>query len=286
MGDCDDTYDFSDLDALVRPLAEGFDLSVGDRYAGGIAPGAMTWSHRYIGTPVISMLLKVMSGAQSTDSQCGLRAITADALRRLELQTDGMEFASEMLLKASRRGLAVADAPVPYAERIGEAKLDTVRDGWRHLRYLLLASPNYLFTVPGFVLVALGAALLLLSLPSAEIRLGGLRWQPIFAGGIFFVVGMNALLLGFAARLHTTRRGITNDDRLLRFYRRYLGFEAFVALGVGCTIVGAILDVLLALGLLRALSFVGVAALAQTLIISGANIFLVGALSSILESDD
>ena len=170
MGDCDDTYDFGDLDALMEPLADGYDMSVGNRFAGGIAPGAMTWSHRYIGTPAISFLLRMFAGLKVGDSQCGLRAFTRDALERLDLRTDGMELASEMILKAARRGLKVADVPVPYAERLGEAKLNTFRDGWRHLRFLLLASPNYLFTLPGLVLTVLGIVILALALPQRQHR--------------------------------------------------------------------------------------------------------------------
>ncbi|TAK73798.1 MAG: glycosyltransferase family 2 protein [Dehalococcoidia bacterium] len=283
MGDCDDTYDFSDLEPLVRPLEQGADIAMGDRYAGGMAPGAMTWSHRYIGTPVISMLLKMMAGAKSPDSQCGLRAMRADALRGLELRTDGMELASEMLLKASRRGLAITNVPITYGTRVGEAKLNTIRDGWRHLRYLLLASPNYLFTLPGLLLVALGAVLFLLSLPRAEIVIGGAHWQPVFAGGIFFVVGINALLLGFVSRLYTTVRGLTNDDRLLRFYRRYLGFEVLLSIGFLCALVGAGIDIALAVGVLGGISSLVWAGIAQSFIISGANIALVGAMASLLE---
>lgn len=128
MGDCDDTYDFSDLAPLMKPLAEGYDMAVGSRFAGGIAPGAMTWSHRYIGTPVISFLLRMFSGLKVGDSQCGLRAFTREALDRLDLRTDGMELASEMTLKSARRGLRVADIPVPYDIRLGEAKLNTMRE--------------------------------------------------------------------------------------------------------------------------------------------------------------
>src|SRR3990172_6538141 len=174
MGDCDDTYDFSDLDDLVEPLAEGHDLSVGNRFAGGIAPGAMTWSHRYIGTPAISALLKMFTGLKVGDSQCGLRAFTREALDRMDLRTDGMELASEMILKSARRGLRVADVPAPYAERLGEAKLDTMRDGWRHLRFLLLATPNYLFTLPGIFLTLLGVVTLGMALPQHGIEIGDL----------------------------------------------------------------------------------------------------------------
>jgi hypothetical protein len=175
------------------------------------------------------------------------------------------------------------DVPAPYGERLGEAKLNTMRDGWRHLRFLLLASPNYLFTIPGIVLTLLGVLTLALALPDETVEIGELSWQPIFAGGIFLVVGVNALLLGFASRLYTTARGITNEDSVLRFYHRYLGFEAFVASGVLLVAAGLGLDVALAIDDLEGLNRLGVAGVAQSLIIVGANIGLVGALASMLE---
>jgi glycosyltransferase involved in cell wall biosynthesis len=282
MGDCDDTYEFGDLDPLMAPLYAGADMSIGNRFAGGIAPGAMTWSHRYIGTPAISFLLRMFTGLKVGDSQCGLRAFTRDALDRLELNTDGMELASEMILKAARRDLKVADVPVPYAERLGEAKLNTFRDGWRHLRFLLLASPNHLFTIPGVVLSLLGLAILIASLPNNQIDIGGWTWQPVFAGSIFVVVGVNALLLGFASRLYTTARGITNEDAMIRFYRRYLSLEIFVLAGVLLIVAGLILDLVLLIEASDQYN-ISIAAIAQTLIVVGANAGLVGALASLLE---
>lgn len=283
MGDCDDTYEFADLDTLMKPLSEGADLSIGNRFAGGIAPGAMTWSHRYIGTPMISFLLRVFTGLKVGDSQCGLRAFTREALDRLELKTDGMELASEMVLKAARRGLKVADVPVPYAERLGEAKLNTFRDGWRHLRFLLLASPNYLFTLPGIVLSIGGVLILALTIPNDRIEIGEWTWQPVFAGSIFTIVGVNALLLGFASRLYTSAKGITNEDSVVRFYHRHLSLEVFVALGLTLIALGAVLDVLLLAVGPMGLSFTALAAIAQTMIVVGANTGLVGALASLLE---
>ena len=285
MGDCDNTYDFSDLDGITQPLANGYEMAVGNRYAGGIAPGAMTWSHRYIGTPAISALLKIFAGLKVGDSQCGLRAFTRDALRRLDLRTDGMELASEMVLKMGRRGLRIADVPVPYGERLGAAKLSTMRDGWRHLRFLLLASPNYLFTLPGAALTLLGVLTLAFALPANGIEIGDLTWQPIFAGGIFVVVGVNALLLGFAARLYTTARGITNDDAVLRFYRNHLGLEQFIGIGLLLMLAGLAVDVVIALVETNGVSRTDLAAIAQTLVIVGANVVLVGALSSLLEGE-
>ena len=282
MGDCDDTYEFGDLDALVAPLDSGADMSIGNRFAGGIAPGAMTWSHRYIGTPAISLLLRVFTGLRVGDSQCGLRAFTRDALDRLALNTDGMELASEMILKAARRGLVVADIPVPYAERLGEAKLNTFRDGWRHLRFLVLASPNYLFTGPGVLLTLLGLIILIAAIPSSRIEVGSWTWQPVFAGSIFVVVGINALMLGFASRLYTSAVGLTNEDALMRFYKRYLSLEFFVVGGIVLIAAGFALDVVLLIvdpGHLN----IGIAAIAQTLIVVGANAGLVGALTSLLD---
>ena len=282
MGDCDDTYEFGELDPLMAPLYAGADMSIGNRFAGGIAPGAMTWSHRYIGTPAISFLLRMFTGLKVGDSQCGLRAFTREALDRLELKTDGMELASEMILKAARRDLKVADVPVPYAERLGEAKLNTFRDGWRHLRFLLLASPNYLFTIPGVLLSILGLAILIAALPNSRIEIGGWTWQPVFAGSIFVVVGVNALLLGFASRLYTSARGITNEDRMVRFYRRYLSLEVFVVVGLLLILAGLVLDVVLLIEDSDQYNL-SIAAIAQTLIVVGANAGLVGALASLLE---
>jgi glycosyltransferase involved in cell wall biosynthesis len=282
MGDCDDTYEFSDLDGLIAPLEAGADMSIGNRFAGGIAPGAMTWSHRYIGTPAISLLLRIFTGLRVGDSQCGLRAFTRDALDRLALETNGMELASEMILKAARRGLNVADIPVPYAERQGEAKLNTFRDGWRHLRFLMLASPNYLFTIPGTLLTLLGLVVLIAAIPNSRIEVGSWTWQPVFAGSIFVVVGVNGLLLGFASRLYTNAIGLTNEDAFVRFYKRYLSLEVFVLIGVVLVAAGLVLDAILLI--VEPGEFnIGIAAVAQTLIVVGANTVLVGALTSLLD---
>lgn len=284
MGDSDDTYDFGRLDALIKPLADGADLCIGNRFTGGIERGAMVWSHRYLGTPALSLLLRVVAGVKLGDSQCGLRALTRNALERLELRTDGMELASEMVLKAARRGIRIAEVPVPYAERLGETKLNALRDGWRHLRFLLLASPSHLFTLPGLGLTLLGVLTLALSLPAKGFEVGNLRWQPIFAGGILTVVGTNAVLLGFASRLYTTMRGITEEDGVLRLYHRYLGLEVLVGVGLLLILAGAAVDLMLALRGAAGLNRVDLAAIAQTLIIVGTNVGLVGVLTSLIES--
>ena len=288
MADADNTYDLSDLGALVEPLSRGYDMVVGNRLK-TLSPGSMTWSHRFIGTPLLTALLSLFSGSRLGDSQCGLRAFTREAYERLDLKSPGMELASEMILKGARKGLRMTEVPIPYHPRVAESKLSTFRDGWRHLRFLVLASPSYLYTVPGIFLILLGLLTLGLALPSSHgIEIGPLRWQPIFAGTIFLVVGTNALLLGLASRIHTTARGDTEEDWLLHFYRKYLGLEGLLLLGLFLMLIGVGVDLFLlfdspAEGNL--LNWVDIAAVAQSLIVIGANLFLAGVLAGVLEAE-
>ncbi len=288
MADADDTYDLSDLTNLVSPLSEGFDMVVGNRLK-MLSPGSMTWSHRFIGTPALTALLGFFSGARLGDSQCGLRAFTREAYELMELKSAGMELASEMILKSARRGLRMAEVPIPYHPRQTGSKLNTFRDGWRHLRYLILASPSHLYTFPGLFLIALGILTLAMALPSSHgIEIGPLRWQPIFAGTIFLVVGMNAVLLGLASRIYTTARGDTEPDWLLRFYRKYLGLEGLFLLGLFLMACGIGVDLFILVSSpsgANALNWVDIAAVAQSLIVMGANLFFVGVLTGVLEAE-
>jgi hypothetical protein len=290
MGDCDETYDFSQLDSLIAPLRAGADISIGNRYAGGIEPGAMTWSHRYLGTPALSLLVKLSSGVRHGDSQCGLRAFTRSAIERLDLRCDGMEFASEMLLKAGRQKMTIAEVPIRYYPRVGETKLNTFRDGWRHLRFLLLATPHYLYTLPGAALLLLGALITALSLVSPDgVSIAGVHWQPVFAGAIFLLVGTNAFLFGVVSRLHTSSLGLTPDDGLASFYRRHFSFERMLLLGGLLFAAGGAIEVTLLFDRPGGGGFspeaVSYANLAQTLIVVGASLCFSGALSSLIDVD-
>lgn len=286
MGDCDDTYDYTDLDPFIEALEGGADIVVGNRYAGGIVPGAMTWSHRHIGTPVITFLLRLFSGARLGDSQCGLRAFTRVAFERLELHTPGMEFASEMILKAARKGLRVVEVPIAYYPRVGEAKLRTFRDGWRHLRFLLLMTPHFLYTIPGILLALTGSLILTLGLASSEgIVIGPVEWQPVFAGSILMILGINALIFSGIANLYTTSLGLTQPDlihalacRLLRFEVVIVGAAALIAIGIGLDIFLLVEDVSAAAVPNR----LGLAAVAQAIILSAGNFGLAGFLASLL----
>jgi len=289
MGDSDDTYDFSELDALIDPLLDGHDLVMGNRYKGGIRPGAMTWSHRYIGTPVISTLLRLSSGVQVGDSQCGMRAFTRKALEKMQLRCGGMEFASEMLMEAGRRGLRVAEVAVPYYSRANESKLSTFRDGWRHLRFILVNTPRIAFVLPGLLLALLGLMSLALPLTSPEgLEIGSLTWQPVFAGSILTAVGAQGLMLGVLSSLYAQSRGIVVHDSLATFFQEKVRLEHLLILAALLVLAGAALDGLLMILWLAGSATaanIGLAAVAQTSIIIGGQWGLSAILYGLLTED-
>jgi hypothetical protein len=282
MGDSDDTYDFSNLAPLLEPLEAGSDLVLGNRFAGGIADGAMPWAHRHIGSPIINFLIRLFIGTPIGDSQSGFRAFRGDFTQRLRLRAGGMEFASEMIVRAARAGMRITEVPLPapYGLRRGESKLSTFRDGWRHLRFLLLAAPDFLFVLPGLVLMALGILTLGASFASpVGVEVGSLTWQPVFAATIFLAMGANALLLGLVAKIHAVAQGLLNEDRWVRLYRRVFRLETVLLAATVMVAAGAALDIWLftiwtagdhhPLGL-------QLAALAQSLLIVGAEFGMAG----------
>lgn len=191
MGDSDDTYDLSELNRFLETLREGYDLVIGNRFKGHILPGAMTWSHRYIGNPVLSGILNLFFRTGIGDAHCGMRAFTRSAYERMHLQTTGMEFASEMIINASKAGLRMTEIPITYYPRRTRSKLNSLSDGWRHLRFMLLYSPTWLFLFPGSILFGLGILILLLLLPGPFLIAG--HAYDIH----FMVLGSMLALLGF-----------------------------------------------------------------------------------------
>ena len=288
MGDSDDTYDFSNLSSLIEPLGAGYDLVLGNRFRGGLEPDAMPWAHRYLGTPVINFLIRLFSGVRIGDSQSGLRAFRRAAQPALQLRSAGMELASEMIVRAARTGMRITEVPTRYYARQAPSKLSTVRDGWRHLRFLLLAAPDFLFVLPGLLLTVLGLATFAISfLSPTGVTLRSLTWQPVFAGAIFLAIGVNSALLGVIAKIHACSRGLLPEDAWVRIYRRYFRLEWVLLLAVVLFVGGGIVDaVLFAVWTSggRVESGLQLAALAQTLLIVGAELgmsaFLVVAIDS------
>jgi hypothetical protein len=216
MGDSDDTYDFSRIDDLLRPLEAGADMVLGSRLRGEISPGAMPWLHRYVGNPLLSATLNLFYRTRISDTHSGFRAFRRAAYERLGLRTTGMEFASEMLIAAARAGWRIAEVPIAYHARAGESKLRTFRDGWRHLRLLLLYSPRHLFTMPGLLMVAFGLGLLL-ALVRGPLIVGGkfFDFHFMFVGSLLAILGTQLLALGLFAtswqappRWFTLERGL------------------------------------------------------------------------------
>ena len=156
MGDADETYPMSDLTPFVERLAAGDDLVMGSRFEGTIHGEAMPWLNRHIGNPILTGLLNVLFGVKISDAHCGMRAVRRDALQVLDLHSTGMEFASEMVFKAFRRKLRVSEIPIDYYPRVGESKLNRFGDAWRHVKFMLLYSPSWLYFVPGVLLLLLG----------------------------------------------------------------------------------------------------------------------------------
>src|SRR5579871_434053 len=212
MGDGDDSYDFENLDGMVQHLRDGADLVMGNRFKGGIAPGAMPPLHRYLGNPVLSFLGRLFFSIPVGDFHCGLRGFSRDAMLGLDLQSPGMEFASEMVVKASLRGLRIEETPTTLKPdgRSRPPHLKSWRDGWRHLRFLLLHSPRFLFIYPGLGLIALGL------IGSAALARGAVRVGPhleldihsLVVACFSVLIGVQLVVFGALARRYQTLEGV------------------------------------------------------------------------------
>jgi glycosyltransferase involved in cell wall biosynthesis len=234
IGDADDSYDFTAIGPFVDELRMGNDLVVGNRFRGELKPGAMPWLNRYIGNPVLSNIGRLLFRSPCGDFHCGLRAIRRSAADRLNLRSTGMEFASEMLVKASLFGLRVTEVPITLspAGRSRRPHLRPWRDGWRHLRFLLLFRPRWLFLYPGLALMVLGLALMGLVLPGSR-RIGSvtLDVHTLLYGGAAVVIGLQAVLFATFARIFAIREGFLPDDPRLRNISRLVTLERGLVAG-------------------------------------------------------
>ena len=227
MADSDDTYDFAELPGFINPLREGYDFVIGNRFTGQILPNAMPWSNRYIGNPILSGLLNFFFHTGIGDAHCGMRALTKEAYQKMQLRTGGMEFASEMVINAALARLKIAEVPITYYPRKGSTKLRRFRDGWRHLRFLLLYSPTHLYLWPGILMMVIGF-LTLLSLAFGPLQIAnfmfGLHWM--FASSLLTILGFQLITLGFFARVYSLTSAIDrNPDRILTFFSRTFRME-------------------------------------------------------------
>jgi Glycosyl transferase family 2 len=211
MGDADDSYDFSDLDGFVSRLREGYQLVMGNRFRGGIAPGAMPPLHRYLGNPVLSFVGRLFYSVSIGDFHCGLRGFNRDAALGLGLQCPGMEFASELVVKARLHKLRITEVPTTLSPdgRSRPPHLRSWRDGWRHLRFLLLFSPRWLFLVPGAILFGVGLLLTAMIMPR-PLRIGDLTLDvfSLVVASAMMLVGMQMLTFGWLARVYAQKTNL------------------------------------------------------------------------------
>jgi glycosyltransferase involved in cell wall biosynthesis len=241
IGDADASYDFGDVPRFVAKWREGSDVVMGNRFAGGIKPGAMPWHHRYIGNPLLTGILNLFFHARIGDAHCGMRGFSKEVYHRMDLRTTGMEFASEFVIKAAKLGVRIAEVPITlWPDKRGRPPhLRSLRDGWRHLRFMLLYAPNWLFLVPGGLLMALGIALVVWLLPGSR-RFGdvGIDVHTMLFGMIFALLGMQIITIGLFAKIFSYSERFSSQEHSLERWLKRITLEQGILAGAVLTLVG------------------------------------------------
>lgn len=234
MGDSDDSYDFENLDAFVDKLREGYDVVMGNRFQGGIRPGAMPWKNRYIGNPILSAIGKVLFRAGVGDFHCGLRGFSMSAFQKMDLRTTGMEFASEMVIKAKLMGLKMTEVPTVLSPdgRSRPPHLLPYRDGWRHLRFMMMHSPRWLFLYPGTFLILVGLAGCAWLLPGPRFFHGiGFDVHTLLYAFVSVLVGFQLIAFAVFTKVFAISEGLLPEDPRLNRVFRYITLETGLAVG-------------------------------------------------------
>jgi hypothetical protein len=244
MGDADGSYDFSRIDLFVEKLREGFDLVIGCRLPGGggvIAPGAMPWKNRWIGNPCLSFIGRLLFKCPARDFHCGLRGFGRDACRKLELKTTGMEFASEMVIKATLKSLRITEVPITL-HRDGRSRpphLKPWRDGWRHLRFMLIYSPHWLFLLPGLLLGGLGAAAGA-ALSLAPVHIGSIEFSTgtLAVACMSVIIGTQLVAFAFFTKVFAIGEGLLPEDpRFSKVFKTFT-LEKGICFGLAILMLG------------------------------------------------
>jgi glycosyltransferase involved in cell wall biosynthesis len=258
MGDADDSYDFSAIEGFVDHLRDGNDLVMGTRLKGEILPGAMPWKNRYIGNPVLTRVLRVLFGARISDAHCGMRAFTKQAFDRMDLRSPGMEFASEMVIKAARKRMHIAEVPITFYPDRRERRphLRPWRDGWRHLKLMLLFSPTALFLIPGLGLITVGVLLFATQLFSpaeepASVLGFRLDFHWAIVGSFLTLVGYQIVTIHFYARVYSVTHRLREEDRLLRKGFAILTLNRVLIIAALAILAGLAIDAMVVLQWLR-----------------------------------
>ena len=276
MGDSDDSYDFSDIERFITPLRGGKDIVMGSRFKGKIMPGAMPWHHRYIGNPFLSWFLNRLFKTGVSDAHCGMRSFTREAYRKMRLCTTGMEFASEMVINAAKAGLDMIEIPITFYPdgRSGKPHIRSFRDGWRHLRFMLMYSPTHLFLIPGASLMLVGLVLSILLL-RGPILIGGrgYSFHLSILGSLLTLLGFQIINLGLYAKAYSFMQYFQRGDKFIEDFYRYFRLEWGLVIGFFLFMIGFLMDFFILYSWIKggfgALLEVSKASFATTLMVMG-----------------
>ncbi|KKP89321.1 hypothetical protein A2456_01980 [Candidatus Nomurabacteria bacterium RIFOXYC2_FULL_36_19] len=221
IADSDGTYDFSEIPRFLEKLREGNDLVVGNRFSGKIKDDSMSWHHRYIGNPFLSFLVKWFFKVKINDIHCGARAISKKAFEKITLYTSGMEFASEMIIKSAKIDLKITEIPIEYSKRIGDSKLNSFKDGWRHLRFILLYSPLYLFLAPG-IFFSLFGVIFITIFYFTQPKIFELQFyiHPMFLFSTMIILGYQLIIFSGFAKIYAITHLGDNDETIQLLFKK------------------------------------------------------------------
>jgi glycosyltransferase involved in cell wall biosynthesis len=230
--DSDGSYDFSEIPRFIEYLKEGYDFVIGNRFKGNISKNAMPFLHRHLGNPVLSGTLMLLFRSKIHDAHCGMRAITKEAIERMKLRTTGMEFASEMVIKAAKNNLRTKELSIDYRRRIGKSHLSSFSDGWRHLRFMFMFAPDYLFMVPGVIILLCGLSIMAL-LMAGPVKIDGitLYTHPMIIGSFLTIVGYQIINTGLHAKAYSVSVGFEKKDRMVDAVSKFVTFESGIIIG-------------------------------------------------------
>jgi len=284
LGDSDNTYDFSEIPKLLAPLKTGADFVIGSRFKGTIQSGAMTPLHRYLGNPVLTWMINVIFNTHYSDTHSGFRAITREALDRLPIKTGGMEFASEMLVMASKEQLNIVEVPIDYYPRLTPSKLHSFADGWRHIRFVLLMKPLPFVAIPGLVFTLIG--LMLMTFFSLQGNVESSHLHTFILGAILIMGGLQFVLTGFLMQTYSVIHGYENNTGIIKRIMTYSNLEKLLVLGSFLLFVGVLIGLNILIQWISVdfgvLSEISTAIISLVLIISGLQIVLFAVFQSMM----
>lgn len=284
LGDADNTYDFSEIPKLLAPLEAGADFVIGSRFKGTIHPGAMTPLHRYIGNPVLTWMVNTIFSTHYSDTHSGFRAITREALDRLDLKAGGMEFASEMLVMASREQLKIEEVPIDYYPRLTPSKLHSFADGWRHVRFVLLMRPLPFIAVPGFGFSLLGFLLMAFFYLQGNVESSHLH--TFILGAIMLMGGFQVIISGFLMKTYSVIHGYERKTGLIGLLMNYHNLEKLIFTGALLILLGIVFGISIFLHWIsvdfRGLSQISTAIISLVLITTGIQVFLFAVFQSMM----